>query len=220
MKHETIIIIGFTLFALYVISKRVGEGSKMIGIENFTMYRGENDVIISVPDMPELGRESQYMMVISGMYHSSPEWMLNEIPMWIKNTRNIGISPYTQDVEIGMESVQDTFAKHTGKWDMGVTSLTGFSSGGARVMDYYQPNNFSKVMILDPAISDAQAGKQYEGEVIFLYGSPLHDNYNAYADEYNRVSTEIINEGGVVEELNLGHYQYPKYGFEKFGNIL
>ena len=223
MKSETIIILGFTLFALYliskIISKRGGEGSKLIG-GNFTVFRGDNDVIISVPDNPEVGREYQYMMVISGMYQSNPKWMLNEIPMWIKNTRNIAISPYYYDVETGISSARKAFDYYIGKGDMGISSITGFSSGGARVMDYYEPHHFGKVMILDPAISQVHAGKQYEGEVIFLYGSDLHDNYEAYADEYDRITHEVIDEGGIVEELNIGHYQFPKYGFEKFGNIL
>ena len=215
-KTIFILLLGFIVYLF--LTKRVGEGAIEEG--DFVVFRGENDVIVSVPNNPELGRENQYMMVISGQYQSTPDWMLNEIPMWIKNSRYIAISPYYNDVQTGMNTALNTFTENTGKVDMGVTSLTGFSSGGARVMEYYEPHHFAKVMILDPAISETMAGGQYEGEVIFLYGSDLHDNTGAYEDEYNRISEEIIYEGGVVEDLNLDHYHFPKYGFEKFGNIL
>ena len=75
-------------------------------------------------------------------------------------------------------------------------------------------------MILDPAVSPVQEHKEFGNEVIFLYGSNLHDKYNTYADEYDTIVKNVIKNGGIVEELNFDHYDFPYYGFNKYKNEL
>ena len=215
MKNSQILIVAVGFIAYYFL-KRGGEG---LGLnENVsTVHRGKGGVLFSVPNNPEPSVDSQYMLVISGMYKSNPTWMLNEIPRWLRDTRYIAISPYTDSVETALNTANEMSRRYKG-FEMGLSSMTGFSSGGSRLMEYYRPHTVSRTMILDPAISEGQSRKDYEGDVIFLHGSPLHSVH--YGGEYDTITQEILTDGGIVEELDMNHYAYPRYAFNKFGNLL
>ena len=205
-------------FIIYLFLKR-GGGAVGLNENVSTVHRGEGGILFSVPNNPEPSRDSQYMLVISGMYKSNPTWMLNEIPRWLRDTRYIAISPYTNTVETALYTANKMSVQHKG-YEMGLTSITGFSSGGSRVMTWYNPplHRTSRMMLLDFAISEGPSRKDYDGSVIFLYGSTLHAR--PYGDEYARITEDILTDGGIVEKLDISHYAYPRYAFNKFGNLL
>ena len=68
-------------------------------------------------------------------------------------------------------------------------------------------------MLLDPALSESQSLADVVSEFIFQYGSPLHDKFRYYGDEYDPLSEEVRNSGGLSEEINIDHYAFPEYFF-------
>ena len=184
-----------------------------------TTWLKDQDVLFSVPDNPEKTRSSQLMVIISGQYQSNPAWFFNHIPVRIRNKRYIVIGSWDTPVNHTLKYGREAMEK-VGIIDTGISSISGFSAGGSALMDIYKNNHYGRVMILDPAISPTQEHKEYGHEVIFLYGSGLHDRYNTYADEYDTVAREIVENGGIVEEKNINHYEFPYYGFNKYENEL
>lgn len=169
---------------------------------------GNGAVIVSVPNI----QTNDSMVVIGGMYQSNPIWMYEQLPEEVKRTKNIVIGPYTQSVK---QTIDDGTRMLNGFNRAPVyTSLSGFSAGGARVSEYYQPNQFDLVMLIDPALGMEYALKDYGAECILLYGSdPMED---LYSPEYNVMAQTILKNGGVVEEIETGHYTYPQYSFLKY----
>tara|TARA_R110002012_G_scaffold295976_2_gene492842 strand:+ start:2779 stop:3435 length:657 start_codon:yes stop_codon:yes gene_type:complete len=184
-----------------------------------TTWLKNKDVLFSAPDSPETTKKSQIMVIISGQFRSNPEWFFNHIPLEVKNSRYIVIGawdiPLYETIKYGQNEMDKL-----GIIDAGVSSVTGFSAGGSNILREYEKNTFGRVMILDPAVSPVQEHKEFGNEVIFLYGSNLHDKYNTYADEYDTIVLNVIKNGGIVEELNFDHYDFPYYGFNKYKNEL
>ena len=184
-----------------------------------TTWLKNKDVLFSAPDSPETTKKSQIMVIISGQFRSNPEWFFNHIPLEVKNSRYIVIGawdiPLYETIKYGQNEMDKL-----GIIDAGVSSVTGFSAGGSNILREYEKNTFGRVMILDPAVSPVQEHKEFGNEVIFLYGSNLHDKYNTYADEYDTIVKNVIKNGGIVEELNFDHYDFPYYGFNKYKNEL
>ncbi len=148
-----------------------------------TTWLKNKDVLFSAPDSPETTKKSQIMVIISGQFRSNPEWFFNHIPLEVRNSRYIVIGawdiPLYETIKYGQNEMDKL-----GIIDAGVSSVTGFSAGGSNILSEYEKNTFGRVMILDPAVSPVQEHKEFGNEVIFLYGSNLHDKYNTYADEY------------------------------------
>jgi hypothetical protein len=184
-----------------------------------TTWLKNKDVLFSAPDSPETTKKSQIMVIISGQFRSNPEWFFNHITLEVRNSRYIVIGawdiPLYETIKYGQNAMDKL-----GIIDAGVSSVTGFSAGGSNILREYEKNTFGRVMILDPAVSPVQEHKDFGNEVIFLYGSNLHDKYNTYADEYDTIVENIIENGGIVEELNFDHYDFPYYGFNKYKNEL
>lgn len=220
MKHNDFIIICLLgLFVFYYYLKSGGVGEEDVITEDFSVKTLDNGVLLSVPDNPDLDTSNQVVMIISGMYRANPSWMLNQVPMDIKNSRYVAVSPYQNPVNEAIKIMQYGMIDETGM-EAGISSISGFSAGGSQLMNYYQQNNFATVLLLDPALSEVQSEVDLGHEVIFLYGSDLHDSYTTYADEYDRLHLEAIASGSIVEDINTGHYEFPKYGFEKYRHLL
>ena len=81
-------------------------------------------------------------------------------------------------------------------------------------MNDYEPHKYEQVFLIDPSASDKQSKKDFEGEVVFLYGWDVHQK--AYRDEYERIIPEVKEAGGIVEDIDMNHYEFPRYTFNKF----
>jgi len=99
-----------------------------------------------------------------------------------------------------------------------ISSISGFSAGGSQLMNSYDPSKFERVFLIDPASTTAQSMKDYEGEVVFLYGWDVHED--VYGKEYSEIIPEVKEGGGIVENIDMNHYKFPKYTFSKYQNQL
>jgi hypothetical protein len=152
------------------------------------------------------------MLVIGGMYQSNPTWMFNQIPADLKRSRNIIIGPYTQSVQQTIVTGSDVLNRNLRVPYF--TSMSGFSAGGARLSEYYYPNCAPLVVLMDPALDMMKIQKEWGAEVVILWGSdPMED---LYIEEYNYISDSVTEKGGVVEVLEIGHYEFPEYAFNKY----
>jgi hypothetical protein len=185
-----------------------------------TTWLKNKDILFSAPDNPETLKSSQIMVIVSGQYKSNPQWFFNHLPIEIRNSRYIVIGSWDTPLFETIKYGSNAMGQISGKIDAGISSITGFSAGGSNVLYEYKENTFGRVMILDPAVSPVQEHKEYGNEVIFLYGSNLHDKYDTYADEYDTIVKNIVKNEGIVEELNINHYEFPYYAFKKYQNEL
>lgn len=208
IEKVALVVIALLVYLIYRERDRIADNDyESLSTDEWTV-EGNGKVIVSVPN----AQTNDSMVVIGGMYMSDPMWMYDQIPEDVKRTKNIVIGPYTQSVE---QTISEGTRMLNGFNRMPVyTSLSGFSAGGARVSEYYQPNQFNLVMMIDPALSMQNAMKDFGAECILLYGSdPMED---LYTPEYEVMGTTIKKNGGVVEEIETGHYTYPQYSFLKY----
>lgn len=178
--------------------------------EGWTVRR-LNDTIVSIPQA--LTQETA--VIIGGMYQSDEEWMFNQIPEQIKRERNIIVGPYTQSVDVTMSEGSLIMAEELRTPQF--TSLSGFSAGGYRVTEWWKPgqNMFDVVFLIDPALETSVIkAKRFDSRVILLYGSDPMENL--YSENYAYLSNQIMQEGGIVENIEMYHYEYPSYTFQKY----
>lgn len=208
LEKVTLVIIAVLVYLIYKGRETIANSDYESMSTDEWRVESNGEVIISVPNI----QTNDSMVVIGGMYQSNPIWMYDQLPEDIKRTKNIVIGPYTQSVE---RTIGDGTRMLNGFNRMPVyTSLSGFSAGGARVSEYYRPNQFDLVMFIDPALSMENAMKDFGAECILLYGSdPMED---LYTPEYEVMAKTIEENGGVVEEIETGHYTYPQYSFLKY----
>lgn len=170
-----------------------------------------NDTIVSIP----FAMTNETAVIIGGMYQSDEEWMFNQIPEQIKRERNIIVGPYTQSIDLTIG--EGTQLMNQVNRAPQFTSLSGFSAGGYRVTEWWKRDQdaFDVVFLIDPAL-DAKtiASKSFDSRVILLYGSDPMENL--YSNEYAYLSNQIAEEGGIVENIEMYHYEYPSYTFQKY----
>lgn len=208
LEKVTLVIIAVLVYLIYKGRETMTNSDYESMSTDEWRVESNGEVIVSVPNI----QTNDSMVVIGGMYQSNPIWMYDQLPEDVKRTKNIVIGPYTQSVE---KTIGDGTRMLNGFNRMPVyTSLSGFSAGGARVSEYYRPNQFDLVMFIDPALSMENAMKDFGAECILLYGSdPMED---LYTPEYEVMAKRIEENGGVVEEIETGHYTYPQYSFLKY----
>lgn len=185
---------------------------------DYKVLSAPKDVLVSVAKKPLEESSDSVMVVIGGMYGSGPRWIINEIPEDIRKDRHIILGEYFYDVEetirIGMEALE---REGVGE-GFHISSISGFSAGGSQLMNNYEPHKYPRVFLIDPSSSVAQSRKDFEGEVVFLYGWDTHED--AYGKEYERIIDEVLDAGGVVDEVEMDHYDFPSYTFSKYKNQL
>ena len=67
---------------------------------------------------------------------------------------------------------------------------------------------------MSPVIGSEELNPDFGREVVFLYGDdPMEALYDTW---YQRMAETVTNNGGIVENVELDHYDYPSYGFNKY----
>jgi len=205
----------FGLLALFVYiwlkqSEKAIDTKRNLSGEAWTVTR-LNDTIVSIP----AALTNETAIIIGGMYMSDEEWMVNQIPEQIKRERCIILGPYTQSVNVTMS--EGVKLLNQANRQPQFTSLSGFSAGGYRVSEWYNTGQkiFETVFLLDPALdTETIIKKEWGGEVILTFGSnPMED---LYSQEYAYLSNKIVSAGGIVENIEMYHYEYPSYTFQKY----
>ncbi len=176
------------------------------------------DVLVSIPKNPDPDMEGSVVVMIGGMYGSGPRWLIHEIPEDILETRNVILGEYFYPVEDTIRIGMEALSKNGVGEGLQISSISGFSAGGSQLMNSYEPNKYPRVFLIDPSASVAQAQKDFEGEVVFLYGWDVHED--AYDDEYKEIIDEVADAGGVVDEQEMNHYKFPRYTFSKYKDQL
>ena len=183
--------------------------------DDYRVISAPKDVLVSIPTNPEVGEEDSVVVIIGGMYGSGPRWMIDQVPEDILKTRYVIMGEHYNDVqetlEVGMEALRDNGG---GEGPKRVSSISGFSAGGSQLMNDYEPHKYDQVFLIDPSSTYKQSKKDFEGEVVFLYGWDVHEE--AYADEYERIIPEVKEAGGIVEDIDMNHYEFPRYTFNKY----
>ena len=199
----------------------LGSSKYRMRVDNpdFRVISAPKDVLVSIPAEPSQGDEDNVVVIIGGMYGSGPRWMINQIPDDILKHRYVIMGEYYHPVEttldIGMQALRDNGG---GEGTKHITSISGFSAGGSQLMNSYSPYKYDKVFLIDPSSTQAQSLKDFEGEVVFLYGWDTHER--AYGDEYKNIIPEVKEAGGIVENIDMNHYKFPQYTFSKYQNQL
>lgn len=206
---------GVVLIVWYFVSAKY---RPRITTSDYRVISAPRDVLVSIPNTPEEGMEGSVIVIIGGMYGSGPSWIINSIPEEIKKTRNIILGEYWHPIDETITEGMKALAAHGVGEGLSISSISGFSSGGSQLMNAYEPHKFGKVFLIDPSASWIQARKDFEGEVVFLYGWDTHEE--AYGNQYKEIIDEVLEAGGIVEEIDMDHYKFPEYTFTKYQNQL
>jgi hypothetical protein len=221
MKHlnePTIAILlgAAAILAWYFVSSKY---RPRVQTDTYRVISAPKDVLVSIPNEPAVGDEDSVVVIIGGMYGSGPRWMIDQVPQEVLDNRYVIMGEYYHSVDetldIGMQAIRDNGG---GEGPKRISSISGFSAGGSQLMNSYSPYKFERVFLIDPASTTAQSMKDYEGEVVFLYGWDVHED--VYGKEYSEIIPEVKEAGGVVENIDMNHYKFPKYTFSKYQNQL
>lgn len=191
-------------------SEKKEDTTRNLSGDGWTVVRS-GSTIVSIPD----ANTRETAVIIGGMYISDEEWMFEQIPEMMKRERCIILGPWTrtvnQTIEEGVKVLNQNQRAPL------FTSLSGFSAGGYRVSEWYATGQkmFEKIYLIDPALEmETLMRSKWGAEVVLAYGSnPME---NLYSQEYSYLSDEIISAGGFVENIEMYHYEYPSYLFQKF----
>ena len=211
-----IVLIAFVVVVLYFERSAIRQH---ISTRDFDVYSAPKDVLVSIPKNPAPGQENSAIVIIGGMYGSGPRWIIDEIPYDIRQTRNIILGEYFYSVEDTLNmGTQLLKSKGIGLDGLDFTSISGFSAGGSQLMNSYEPHTFPRVFLIDPSATKAQSYKDFEGEVVFLYGWDVHED--VYESEYREIIEEVLDADGIVDEVEIDHYEFPNYTFNKYKKYL
>jgi len=191
-------------------SEKAQDTTRNLSGDAWTVTRN-GDTIVSIPQ----ALTSETAVIIGGMYQSDEEWMFDQIPEQIKRERCIILGPWTQSVDATINEGVSILNRNNR--DPKFTSLSGFSAGGYRVTEWYTSGqkSFETVFLIDPALEMKTILKNsYGAEVVLAFGSnPME---GLYSDEYTYLSNRITSAGGIVENIEMYHYEYPSYLFQKY----
>lgn len=155
---------------------------------------------------------SETMVIMGGQHGSNAKWMWHEIPYELKRTKNIIIGPWQMDVKEVIKRGENVLLRQNVV--PYYTSLSGFSAGGEKVAEFYGVMDFNTVLFMSPVITADELNPDFGREVVFLYGDdPMEALYTTH---YTRMSKTVIDNGGIVENIELDHYDYPSYAFNKY----
>tara|TARA_R100001129_G_scaffold48540_2_gene33416 strand:- start:4558 stop:5250 length:693 start_codon:yes stop_codon:yes gene_type:complete len=210
-----IVVIALIGIHYFFAPTKEGRGEEVIIDGDYRAVDIPNEGILLLPtDESKITSYDEAIFIVAGQYRANPVWFANSLPKGLKEKRYIVIVPYYADVDSSLGFGQQALEDETG-YAKNYSSVIGFSAGGSNLMTWYdgQTATYDRVVLLDPALSESQSLADVGSEFIFLYGSPLHDNFRYYGDEYDALSEEVRNSGGLSEEINIDHYDFPEYFF-------
>ena len=166
------------------------------------------ELIISKPK----GKMRQKVIIIwGGISYATPDWVLGQIPLKVKNNYLLVIAPYT----MSLDKVNSTILPYFSNNNINVSqySLAGFSAGGKKVLDGYS-KNYKKVGLIDPSTNSTLSNQNFGDNVVMTYNPKNWGSYPNIKKSFPVLAKNIINGGGKVENIDMKHKEFVKYYFE------
>ena len=168
------------------------------------------ELIISKPK----GKMKQKVIIIwGGISYATPNWVLEQIPLKVKNNYLLVIAPYTMSLENINSIILPYFSKNN--INASQYSLAGFSAGGKKVLAGYS-KNYKKVGLIDPSTNSTLSNQKFGNNVVMTYNPKNWGSYPNIKKLFPVLATNILNGGGKVENKDMKHKNFVKYYFEKY----
>jgi hypothetical protein len=142
---------------------------------------------------------SLYTLIIwSGMYYATPDWMNKQIPEWMWSRYEIIIYPY------GTPLTMD--------YDPKTTGLIGFSAGGLDVLKNYK-KDYAFIGLIDPSTQKKFVSLEYSPNTYMLYNQK---NWGTSNTSMTSVANKINSYGGMAISVSMKHADIPRYFFNTY----
>ena len=168
------------------------------------------ELIISKPK----GKMKQKVIIIwGGISYATPDWVLEQIPLKVKNNYLLVIAPYT----MSLDSINSTILPYFSNNNINISqySLAGFSAGAKKVLGAYS-ENYDKVGLIDPSTNSTLSKQNFGNNVIMTYNPKNWGSYPNIKKAFPILANNILKGGGKVENKDMKHKNFVKYYFEKY----
>lgn len=208
------LIMGATIIGYYLFKKDDDEQEQEItNIEEGNKIVNKNGLIFS---KPVSDFKYPLIYVFGGMYYANPEWMLQQIPSYLKSRAFIVLAPYTTSFSNVKKQTEKYLSDNNISINPEKISIAGFSAGGLNVQNSY--NNTLKVAgLIDPSTRSEYLDLPFTKNAIMVYNENNwgYPNIKATLPKLDKV---INDSDGIGERVNIIHKEIPKYFFEKYQN--
>tara|TARA_R110001583_G_scaffold77102_1_gene210226 strand:+ start:94 stop:609 length:516 start_codon:yes stop_codon:yes gene_type:complete len=156
--------------------------------------------------------ENTVLVVFGGIRTANAEWMLEQIPESIKNSRTIITKEWDSDIQEVIDELNEIKPSRL--------EVTGFSAGGKNVFDLANAEKPNFVGLIDPAVPrDWSLGGFPPGTDSILF----FDNSNWPGDRLKGIRERqlllaevMLDKGMTVVETDENHMDFPKIFFNTY----
>tara|TARA_Y100000034_G_C6792225_1_gene354808 strand:- start:79 stop:591 length:513 start_codon:yes stop_codon:yes gene_type:complete len=156
--------------------------------------------------------ENTVLVVFGGIRSATAEWMLDQIPEWIKNSRTIIAKEWDSDVSKVLLDEEGNAIEY------GRLEVTGFSAGGYNVFKLANAKKPDFVGLIDPSVPEGWSLNGFPTTSTLFYDNSnwTGDNVKGIKARQPLLEAEMLEKGMKVVEENLNHMDFPKIFFENY----
>tara|TARA_R110001599_G_scaffold3446_1_gene19007 strand:- start:342 stop:860 length:519 start_codon:yes stop_codon:yes gene_type:complete len=150
------------------------------------------------------------LVVFGGINYATPEWMTEQIPNNIKDSRTIIVKSWDTDVQDVIEELNEiTYSS---------LEVVGFSKGGLNVFELAKRTNIDFVGLIDPSVPEDWSLDGFPTNSILFFNN---DNWSSYPDIKERqkdLASNMKEKFGdeSVKKTELNHKAIPNKFFENY----
>ena len=153
-------------------------------------------------------RHQSVLLVFGGLHYATPEWMYQQIPAHIKESKTVITKSYDSNIPQVIDELN--------KIDYNNLEVVGFSAGGLNVFKLAPKIEIDLLVLLDPTVPKNWSLDGFPSNSILFFNSDTWEDLPTIQERQRDLKEAMIDKGMIVEKTDLIHKDFPKIFFETY----